>query len=152
LDDKNIYFYTSFNELKPKYFSHNYQYFYSDFTPFKVFHNALTIPYSSTSNFTKEIYQNHFNKSEIQDIILNSNDFFYAVERAYEDDFKDFIPFLKDLFEGNEKLLRKFLEKKIESTNLSVFEIIEDFRGLPYSQPNWFNNIDSLNCFLSKCN
>jgi len=51
---------------------------------------------------------------------------------------------LKKLFAGNEELLKDFFERKIEPTNLSAFEIVEDFRGLPLSEPYWFNNLKTM--------
>jgi len=143
--DKNFYFWSSYNELKKIYSSYEYSYFYYDFTPFKIFHRAFIFNVHDTFNFTKEIYQKHFNKSEIQEIILNSNDFLhYVIGVADEEPFKEFVLFLKELFKGNEKLLIEYLERKIEPINLSIFEHVEDFRGLPYSEPNLFNNLETI--------
>lgn len=36
------------------------------------------------------------------------------------------------------------IKGKIEPTNLSILELVEDFRGLPHSKPNWFNNLKNI--------
>jgi len=151
LDDKNFYFWSSYNEVKENYSKYEYRYFYYDFTPFKIFHRALTIPTAFTFDFTKQIYQKHFSKPEIQEIILSSNDFlYYAIGRAFEEPFKKFVSFLEEFFEGNEKLLKEYFERKIEPINLSVFELVEDFRGLPHSKPKWFKNLKTISDLYEK--
>jgi len=122
LDDKNFYFYSLYYDSKKSYSSFKYPYFYYDFAPFKIFHRALTIPDGSTFDFTKQIYQKHFSKSEIEEIILSSNDFlYYAIVRADEESFKKFVSFLEELFEGNEKLLKEFLEPNLTAYRFQFF-------------------------------
>jgi len=140
-DDKNFYFYITSNELKGSFSSYVYNYFYYNFEPFKIFHRALTIANGYTFDFTIEIYQEHFDTSEIQKIVLNSNEFFnYVIGKAEEEPFAEFILFLKKLFEGNEKLLKEYLDRKINP----VFELFEDFRGHFRSKKNWFNNLKTF--------
>jgi len=145
LDDKNFYFSRPYKELKERYSSYIYWYYHYDFTPFKIFHRALIKRKTYTFDFTKEIYQEYLNKSEIQEIILNSFDFlYYVIGNEDEEYFKEFASILKKFFEGNEKKLKRFLESKNELINLSVFELIEDFQGLSHSRHKWFNNCETL--------
>jgi len=88
LGDKKLYFYKSRNELKTKFSSYQYLYFSYDLTPFKIFHSALTAPKAYTFDFTIEIYQKHFSKSEFQQIILSPNEFiYYVIIILYEEPF-----------------------------------------------------------------
>jgi len=146
LDDKNFYFWTSFDELKKSFSRFKYNYFYYDFTPFKMFHRALTVPNSDKFYVTRDIYKEHFNNSEIREIIFGSNDFlYYVIGKAYDEPFKVFTSFLEELFEENEKqLLKKLFERKIDPTNLSVFELVDYYQGLPHFQTKWFNNLKTL--------
>jgi len=145
LDDKNFYFYISSNEVKKSYSIYKYRYFYYDFTPFKIIHRALTVPSGYTFDYITEIYQKHFSKSEIQEIVLSSNDFlYYVIGTANEDSFEEFASFLEDIFDGNEKKFKEFLERKIVPANMSVFEFVEEFRVIPYAKENWFNNLEAL--------
>ena len=145
LGDRNLYFYSDYNDKKTTFSRYNYRYFFYDFTPFKVFHRAMTVPYVSTFNITKEIYHKHFNKTEMQEIILSSNEFiYYVIGRATEEPCKDFVSYLEKLFEGSEKDLKKFLERKIKPTYFSALAYVEDFKGLIYSIPYWFDNLKSF--------
>jgi len=138
IDDKSFYFYTSRNEMKEKFSKNEYSYIYYDLTQFKLFHRAIITNF----DFIKEIYESHFSEIEVQKMILNSNEFIYYVIRTVnEKPCKELALYLQKLFKGKENLLKEFLKREIKSTNLSVFEFIDVFRGLPHSQPKWFNNI-----------
>jgi hypothetical protein len=68
------------------------------------------------------IYEKYFNKTEMQEIIINSNNFLpFAVLNA-----KNMIDLLKYIFKGNEKELKTYFEKIIDGTNLDIFEYIID--------------------------
>ena len=144
-DDKNLNFYFSFNDVKKCFSSYSYFYIYFDFTPFKIFHKSITTFDGSSFDFIKEIYLNHFSITEIMEMISNSNDIiYYVIGKAKEEQFNKFVLFLKQIFSGNEKLLKEILERKIKPTNLSIFEIVEDFKGLSHSLPYWFNNLKTF--------
>ncbi|CAG9811976.1 unnamed protein product [Chironomus riparius] len=142
LDDKNFFFYSSYNEFKESFSNKIYPYFYFDFTPFKIYHRVLATPDAPIFDFTEEIYQNHFNTTEIQKIFFNTNDFlYYVIGRAEKELFQKFAVFLQNLFKGNERMLKEFLGRKIEPTRLSVFELVEDYRGLSNLRPEYFINL-----------
>jgi len=142
LDDKNFYSYGSRNERKNIFSNYQYRYCYYDFTPFKIFHRSVLTGNNETFDLVKEIYSKHFTNIEIQQIILESNDFLYcAVAIASQASMLNFVLYLEDLFLGSEKLLKEFLERKINPTNLTIIELIEEFRGIPYVKERCFDNL-----------
>jgi len=148
-DDENFYFYFMYNERK-KNFIESYYYYYYDFTPFKIIHRSLIIPHTQSFTFTKNIYNEHFSKKEILEMILSSNDFFYYVIAKSEEIPEEFILFLEKLFEGNKKKVKKYFDQKVKPTNLTLYEFINDFRGLTYSRKVWFDNLKTFYSLLEK--
>ncbi|XP_070494580.1 uncharacterized protein [Chironomus tepperi] len=140
--DKSFYFYFSRNEDKKKYTKKEYSYMYYDFTKFKLFHRAFI----TNSEFVQAIYESHFSKTEIQNMILESNEFlYYTIRTADENRCNQLALYLQNMFLGSESSLREFLKKEIENTDLTIFEFIETFRGLPHSKPKWFENVAIFN-------
>jgi len=142
-DDKNFYFYAVYDEQKLRFSKYRFLYYHYDFTPFKIFHRSMIVPNAPTFNFTKEVYEKHFNNTEIQKIFNNTSDLLYYVTgRASEASCVIITAYFEKLYDNDTKSLTKFLERKIKPTNFSVFELIDDFRGFPYYLPNWFQNIE----------
>lgn len=141
VDDRNFYFYNSLNEIKKQFSNRTYVYLYYDFSPFTILHRSLTTPYYLTFDAVKDIYDKNFNKSEIQDIILKSNDLLYhVVEESFDESCMKFSNYLKDIFEDNKNALKRFLERKIKPTNFNIFTMIESFKDLAGSEIRWRNN------------
>lgn len=125
LDDKNFYFHSSYIEAKENFSSTGYSYYPFDYTEFKIFHRSLIRPTAPTYDFTREIYQNHFNRTELQKIIFSSRDFIaYAIIKTEREPFEKFTSYLEELFKGNEKALKENLDQKIKPTNLSALEFV----------------------------
>ncbi|CAG9807409.1 unnamed protein product [Chironomus riparius] len=125
-DDKNFYFYRSYLEEKANLSSSMYQYYPYDFTPYNIFHRSLVRPSAPTYDITKQIYDNHFNKAEMQEMILSSNHFIIVlITMTDKEPCERFVEYLEKLFEENENLLKKYLEEKIKPTNLSLLEYVK---------------------------
>ncbi|XP_070501248.1 uncharacterized protein [Chironomus tepperi] len=140
--DKNFYFWSGTDDMKNYVSINEYSYFNYDFIAFKVLHRSMILPSALTFDFIQSIYQIHFNRKELQDIILSSNDFiYYAIGKAKEEPCRKFVDFLEGLFKGNEDLLKELLERKVKRTNLSVLEYVEDVRGLAHYGQDWFANL-----------
>ncbi|CAG9797634.1 unnamed protein product [Chironomus riparius] len=143
--ERHFYFYTSRDDMKDKYSNNQYSYSYYDFTPFKLFHKSIITNFE----LIKEIYENHFTKIETQNMILKSNEFlYYAIRTANKRPCEKLVAYLQNLFVGNENALKEFLNRKVYPTDLSIYEFIEVFRGLPHSQAKWFDNLaafDNIN-------
>jgi hypothetical protein len=151
LGDKNFYFYSLLNDSKDKFSSHKFAYYFYDFTALKVIHRTLTTGNSPVFEFVTAIYENYLTKSEIQEIILSSNDFLlYLIGKSNENSCKEFLGYLEKLFKGNEKMLVEFLEKNIQQTNLTIFDFIKEYKGLTGSKSKWFVNLKILYKFYEK--
>jgi hypothetical protein len=145
IDDRNFYFYHSIDELKKSFSPRTYVYLYYDFSQFTILHRSLTTPYFLTFDIVAEIYSSHFNKSEIQDILMNSNDLlYYVIEESLEQSCEKFASYLKDLFADNPEKLKYFLNRKIKPTNFTIFTLIESFKDLAGSETRWSNNLNIL--------
>lgn len=140
-DEKNFYFYYyPEGEIKKKFSNYPFYYYYFDFTPFKIFHRFMTVPDAASFDIIKDIYQQHFRQTEIQKIILSSNDFlYYLIGRVLVGPCTKFVTFLEETFEGNKKLLKEYLERKIKPTNLNIFQYFTDFRGT--NEELYFQNL-----------
>jgi len=144
-DDRHFYFYKSIHELKESFSPRTYVYLYYDFSQFTILHRSLTTPYFLTFDIVTKIYNSHFNKTEIQDIIMNSNDLmYYVIEESLEESCKKFASYLKDLFNENPKALKTFFKRKIKPTNLTIFTLIESFKDLAGSETRWNKNLNIL--------
>ncbi|XP_070507937.1 uncharacterized protein [Chironomus tepperi] len=144
-DDRNFYFYKAIKELKNQFSNNTYVYLYYDFTKFTILHRALTAPYYLTFNNVREIYYSLFNITEIQDMIISSNDLlYYIVEESLEESCEIFAIYLKELFNENPNVLKKLLEKKIRPTNLNIFSMIESFNNLAGSEVKWSKKVNIL--------
>ncbi|XP_070495393.1 uncharacterized protein [Chironomus tepperi] len=153
LDDKNFYLYSVDGDKKQVYARNSYFYYIYDFTPFKVLHRAFIIPSGRTFNQTIQIYAEHFNKYEIQDMIVGSNDFlYYFVDTADTSDFQDVVDYFLELFKGNETKLMNYLDRKIKPTKFNIFGFIENLRDLPQAFSRWFDNLDVLRVLKKKIN
>ena len=92
-----------------------------------------------------EIYEKYLSKNEIQEIILSSTDFLpYLIGKSNENSCEEFVNYLEKLFIGNENLLLEFLDRKVNPTNLDIFEFIEDYKELEDSKSKWFINLKNL--------
>lgn len=83
-----------------------------------------------------KIYESHFNKTELQELILTgSKDFipFLIIVRSLED-CKAYAKFLKELFKDNKLSLKKFLLEPIEPTLLNIFGL---FSSINYSEKKY---------------
>ena len=71
---------------------------YYDFTPFKIIQRSLL-----TFDFLKGVYNEHFTKLEIQQIIMSSNDLiYYVIEQTQrEENCVKFASYLREIFEDN---------------------------------------------------
>ncbi|KAL7016014.1 hypothetical protein ACKWTF_016776 [Chironomus riparius] len=140
-DDKNFYFYYYAEmEIKKNFSNYPYYYYHYDFTPFKVFHRIMTVPDAASFDFIKNIYLEHFRKTEIQKIILSSNDFlYYLIGRVLEGPCRKFVALLEEIFDGNKKLLKEYLDRKIKPTNLTIFQYFNDFKGT--NETLYFENL-----------
>jgi len=78
--------------------------------------------FQSEHDLIVKIYEEYFSKTEMQKIISNSNNFLPFI--VFNDE--SMISLLKYIFKGNEKALKIYLEKKIEGTNLNIFEYMVD--------------------------
>jgi len=99
-----------------------------DYTPFKIFHFSLfnSIRYGGSMIQVGQIYEEYFNRTEIQKIILNSNEFMIRVIRyADKDTCEQFFYFLKRIFVGNENALKEFLARKIDNTDYDIFDYFD---------------------------
>jgi len=130
-DEKNFYFYYyPEGEIKRKFSNYPFYYYYFDFTPFKIFHRFMTVSDAASFDIIKDIYQQHFRKTEIQKIILSSNDFlYYLIGRVLAGPCTKFVTFLEEIFDGNKKLLKEYLDRQIKPTNLNIFQYFNDFKG-----------------------
>jgi len=72
-----------------------------------------------------DFYSKYFNKTEMQNIILKSNFLPYLIDWNSEETCKDFVNYLKELFVGNEKMLKNYVLQKIKPSNLNLIEFIE---------------------------
>ncbi|KAL7011727.1 hypothetical protein ACKWTF_014410 [Chironomus riparius] len=105
-------------------------YFDFDYTNFKIFHFSLfnSIKFGGPMILVGQIYEKYFNRTEIQDIILKSNEFMIRVIRyADKDTCKQLAEYLKKVFTGNEEALMEFLMRKIEFTDLNIFDYFKGF-------------------------
>ena len=126
MDDKNFYFYRSYLELKANFSSSMYQYYTYDFTPYNIFHRSLVRPSAPTYDITKQIYVNHFNKTEMQKMILSSNHFIVMlITMTDKEPCERFAEYLEELFVGNENLLKEYFDQKVKPTNLSLLKYVE---------------------------
>lgn len=83
---------------------------------------------SEPFNNIKNIYGSYFENWEIQKIIFNSNDFLsFLIINQKIDMCKIFVDYLKEIFNGNEALLKNFIFQKIEPTNFDIFELLKDY-------------------------
>lgn len=123
-----------FDDVRQKFSYKEFLYFFYDFTPFNILHKS-TFGYNSLHfNTMLEIYQNNFNQTEIQNIIASSSDFlYYSIDELPTEKFKKIMLLLENLFRDDKKSLKKFLEQKVEQTNLTIFEFIENFVKLSRS-------------------
>jgi len=116
-----------------------YYYLYSPdqkcyfYPPFNISHVTLISQYLSTHDslqafdFIKQIYENYFDKSEMQEMILDSNDFMpYLIRLTPFESCERFAEFLKELFKGSEEKLKEFLLRKIHPTNFNIFEYLNN--------------------------
>jgi len=80
---------------------------------------------SSLIHDISQIYKSCFNTTEIQKIILShSSDLLPYCTLIYEhENIQKFTKYLEETFKGNEKDLKDFLLRKIESTNQNIFEL-----------------------------
>ncbi|KAL7012258.1 hypothetical protein ACKWTF_014721 [Chironomus riparius] len=111
-------------------YSPNHKCFF--YPPFNIFHISLLIQHPNnletlkTFNSVKETYEKYFSKSEMQNMILESNDFMIYTRLGSYDVAKAFVEYLKELFKGHEEMLKEFLLKKIIPTNFNIFEYFDN--------------------------
>ncbi|XP_070490541.1 uncharacterized protein [Chironomus tepperi] len=102
-----------------------------DSSHFNAFH--LSLIYAERDrrffNSVKENYTSILNQTEMQNMILSSNDFMlYVAYYGNEYTCKEFALYLETLFDGNKEALREFLERNIKPTNWNIFEYFTGFR------------------------
>ncbi|KAL7014891.1 hypothetical protein ACKWTF_016175 [Chironomus riparius] len=121
-------------------------YFVYETYEFKIFHLCLfnSIQLGGSSNFVTQLYARKFNSSELQSLVLESNDFMLNLLGQTDlDTCRQFSVFLEKIFEGNEKKLKEFLNRRIKTTNFTIFNY---FPGLKFnvdskiSHLRWLNN------------
>lgn len=152
-DDKSLYFYYFLNEPIKVSSNYRYPYFYYDLTSFKIIHRSMIGVEANTWDWIIETYKEYFNKTEMQDIILSSNDFFiYVIGTVKEEKCMKFIDYLENLFKGNEKKLKEFFDQEIYPTTLNIFNYVESFEGFPWALQKWFNNLKSFKDLYDKLN
>ncbi|KAL7014918.1 hypothetical protein ACKWTF_016194 [Chironomus riparius] len=145
LGDKNFYFFSLLNESKDKFSSHKFVYFFYDFTALKIIHRTMTTGNAPAFECVTEIYEKYLTKNEIQEIIMSSTDFLlYLIGKSNENSCRDFVNYLKKLFKGSDNLLLEFLDKKVQPTNLTIFEFIDDYKELVGSKSKWYGNLEIL--------
>ncbi|CAH1734728.1 unnamed protein product [Chironomus riparius] len=116
-----------------------YYYLYSPnqncyfYPPFNIFHVTLISQYPSSYDslqafeFIRQIYEKYFDKSEMQDMILDSNDFMpYMIRLTPFESCERFVEFLRDLFKGSEGKLKEFLLRRINPTSFNIFEYLDN--------------------------
>ena len=101
------------------------------YPPFNILHIMLIFRDDGENykiNFEIDLYENYFNKTELREIISKSNEFlpyfFQWMVRYDESDY--FVQFLKKIFDGEKKMLKEFILRKIMPANLSIFKLIEN--------------------------
>lgn len=139
-DSKISTYYSITNELKVKKCKFKYFYCCYDLTQFKLIHKAMINGDFHLLNFVSNIYHEYFTKTEIQEIVLKSNEFICnLIAYASEKKCQHVCFFLQNLFKENKLQLKEFLNRKIEPTDLSLFEFVEDFKELPIRQTSFKN-------------
>jgi hypothetical protein len=106
-----------------------------DFSKLNILH--LTLMYSQKDrrfmNYVLEMYTTRLNDTEMQDMILNSNDFLlYAIKYCDKFTSKDYTEYLEKLFDGKERLLKELMDRKIERTDLNAVDYMKSIKaGIP---------------------
>ncbi|XP_070504766.1 uncharacterized protein [Chironomus tepperi] len=106
-----------------------------DFSKLNILH--LTLMYSQKDRrfltYVLDIYKTTLNVTEMQNIILNSNDFvLYALQYCDKFTLRDYTQYLETLFDGKEKLLKDLMDKKIERTDVNPLEYMRSIKaGIP---------------------
>jgi len=99
---------------------------------------------SKTFKLIVEIYENYFNNSEIQEMILGSSLHMpYIVYYCNVESCQNIAQYFKKIFSGNEELLNDFLLQSIEQTNKNIFQYFEDFGDIR-DQLNAFRDVISV--------
>lgn len=126
------YFFFS-NDQKQNYSQKLYYYSFYDYAPFKILQESVM--YGALAfNITFKIYQNNFNQTEIRDLIASSSEFYcYLIDKLERVNFNKFVMFLENLFEDDEKSLKKFLDQKVELTNSTTLEFVDNL--VKFSHP-----------------
>ncbi|XP_070497766.1 uncharacterized protein [Chironomus tepperi] len=100
------------------------------FPPLNMLQTSL-FSFESLRSFTEisKIYETYFNRTEMQEIILSSaSDFLpILIVQGSQDLCDETIGYLKELFIGDEEVLKNFLLQTVEPTKLNVFELLIDF-------------------------
>ena len=135
LGNKNIFFWIFKYDFLWKYFvnhtSHKQQIAMLNQT--KIYFENICYPIGLLfwNNFdsAQEIYESYFNQTELQEYILSHPTdtllFFVLIKEKIV--FGKICKFLLKTFQNNENLLKNFLIKKIEPTNLNIFDLLIDF-------------------------
>jgi len=87
--------------------------------------NFISDPFKEIS----KIYETYFGRTEIQQIFFSGTSDFLPVLIVQGDHSlcNGTVEYLKELFTGNEEVLKEFLLQKIEPMNLNIFELFGDF-------------------------
>lgn len=73
------------------------------------------------------IYETYFSTTEIQQLILKSNQFLPFLIMSYNEiSCESFTNFLRKLFINNETLLHNYLKQRVEPFNLTIFDVMND--------------------------
>lgn len=138
-NDNGSYFYrVTTGAYRDRYFHGSYfrDYFhYFDRKPNNVFINALLVNDQANRglnvesfNYATKIYAEHFNDEEIKEIVLSSNDYMIRlIDHVPVESSTLYAKYLKELFKGDERRLKEFIERKIGDTNLTVLDIFRGF-------------------------
>jgi len=102
-----------------------------DFSKLNILH--LTLMYSQRDrrfmNYVLEMYTTRLNDTDMQNIILNSNDFtLYAIKYCDKFTSKDYTEYLEKLFEGKEIKLKELMDRRIERTDLNAVDYMKSLK------------------------
>jgi len=142
LDDHNYYFYWSHEDTRNTYSTLLQTCFFYDFTPFKIFHRSASETSIPTFDLTTKIYKEHFNDSEIRELINSSNyGLLYTFGLTVNKDYSKVMSYIERLYSETEELLVDYLDRKVKPIKLSVSEYFEDFKEVGGAQDRWFKNL-----------
>ncbi|KAL7027649.1 hypothetical protein ACKWTF_005507 [Chironomus riparius] len=115
------------------------------FTGFKIFHFALLVEQQETFNYVRKIYEEHFSKQDLQDIALSSIDIYlYMIVYESKESCCYFVLYLKNLFEGNYKILNNFLKGKHQQTSINLLENFKNFRPMKIPELKAFESLKNI--------